>query len=131
MKKDFGSRLSRVMELKNVRQNQLARATGVTEATVSRYVNNRRMPDINFVRNAARMLGVSADYLLGFEEFEPHTAKMRMRGRPRTSPGVCSYQLVCTRASGERLVVEIADEKKTALLDQMFEMLFEKGEFHE
>ncbi len=68
MQNDFGERLSKVMRLRKIKQKELAKQIGVTEATVSRYVNNKRHPDINFLRKIIPILNVSADYLLGFTE---------------------------------------------------------------
>ena len=58
MYKTFGSRLVHAMELRNMRQKELAKETGVTEATVSRYVNEKRRPDIDFIRDVVRVLNV-------------------------------------------------------------------------
>ena len=68
MEDNFGGRLSYVMSIRNMRQKELAKAANVTEATVSRYVNNKRSPDIDFIRAIVQILNVSADYLLGFSE---------------------------------------------------------------
>ena len=50
MENKFGKRLTLVMEIRNIKQKQLASITGVTEATVSRYVNDKRTPDIDFIK---------------------------------------------------------------------------------
>ena len=68
MENNFGERLAHAMELRGMRQKELAKATGVTEATVSRYVNEKRRPDIDFIRDVVKVLRVSADYLLGFTD---------------------------------------------------------------
>ena len=58
MENNFGERLAHAMELRGMRQKELAKATGVTEATVSRYVNEKRRPDIDFIRDVVKVLRV-------------------------------------------------------------------------
>ncbi len=68
----FGERLARAMRVKKMKQKDLSKSSGVTEATISRYVNDKRHPDVMFLRKVVPILGVSADYLLGFtDEPEP------------------------------------------------------------
>ena len=40
----FGNRLMRLLESKNMTQMDLAKGTGLTTATISRYINNKRDP---------------------------------------------------------------------------------------
>ncbi len=81
MQSDFGDRLSRAMRTKNMKQKDLSKVSGVTEATISRYVNSKRHPDVNFLRKIVPVLGVSSDYLLGFTDvMEPTYGKPKSNG---------------------------------------------------
>ena len=53
------------MEKKEIKQKQLADGIGVTEATISRYLNNVQFPRIELICKIANYLDTSVDYLLG------------------------------------------------------------------
>lgn len=61
----FGDRLREAIGWSGMTQRQLADACGVTEATVSRYVNGRRLPDVPMLRRMRDVLGCSYDMLIG------------------------------------------------------------------
>ncbi len=58
------------MRLRQLRQNRrmtldaLAKELGTTKTTLSRYENNKRLPDADFIANTALFFNVSTDYLL-------------------------------------------------------------------
>ena len=115
MEDNFGGRLSYVMSLRGIRQKELAKAAEVTEATVSRYVNNKRSPDIDFIRTIVSILNVSADYLLGFSE------NINIGGERQTDEseaGSADTRYFIVRAGGGK--VAIKDPDKTKLLDDFF-----------
>lgn len=117
MNKTFGWRLTHAMELRGIRQKQLARITGVTEATVSRYVNEKRRPDIDFLREVVRALDVSADFLLGFTD--DVTVKVNgMIVKPELSRS--KYSII---SRGAEDIVNIDDEDQVKLLDTFFDMV--------
>lgn len=63
-------RMSRIAELlseKAMTQKDLARATDITEAAISHYVNGTRVPRGVNLAKIARALGTSTDYLLYHE----------------------------------------------------------------
>lgn len=64
----FGVRLKETLKASGVTQNELAKKVGITEATISRYVNGNRIAKGAIVRKIADELGVTSDYLLGVEE---------------------------------------------------------------
>ena len=113
MEDNFGGRLSYAMSLRGMRQKELARAADVTEATVSRYVNNKRSPDIEFIRTVVSVLDVSADYLLGFSE---NTQINRDKSAPPEANGAARYSLV----KKEGGTVNITDPKQVRMLDEFF-----------
>ena len=62
----IGKRLKVAMESRDINQRQLSIMTGLTEATISRYVNCERGNFKNLII-LCKTLGVSADWLLGLK----------------------------------------------------------------
>ncbi len=58
-------RLVNLIEENNINQRELAKMTGITEVTISRYVNGSRQPTSEILGKMAEVLNVSTDYLLG------------------------------------------------------------------
>lgn len=61
----FGKRLSDLLCQRNLSQKELAIRANTTEATVSRYLNLERTPQVEIVISIAKALNVTTDYLLG------------------------------------------------------------------
>mgnify|MGYP002707458910 CR=1 FL=1 len=61
----FQDRLAFCMQLKNLNGAELSSISGISAATISRYLNNLRKPTIENVVALADALDVSVDYLLG------------------------------------------------------------------
>ena len=114
MENNFGGRLSYAMSLRGMRQKELAKAADVTEATVSRYVNNKRSPDIDFIRVVVKILDVSADYLLGFSD----TTQINQASN-NTSRTEAKYTLV--NKDGVKILIK--DPAQISLLDHLFTSL--------
>lgn len=68
MSKTFGERISELLRKKGMTQKELAIIIGVTEATMSRYVKDSRVPRGEIVANIATALQTTSDYLLDKEE---------------------------------------------------------------
>lgn len=115
MEDNFGGRLSYVMNIRNMRQKELAKAANVTEATVSRYVNNKRSPDIDFIRAIVQILNVSADYLLGFSD------NIAIGGMSDSviNGEDAKYKLISN--TGDTIVIKGAEQIR--LLDNFFNLL--------
>ena len=64
----FRLRLLKTMKEQNISQKDLAITIGVTEASMSRYVNGNRMPKTEILANIATALKTTSDYLLGVEK---------------------------------------------------------------
>ena len=62
----FGNNLNYFMEQANMTQEELARATGLTQASISRYASGRQMPGVRAIINIANALGVTTDELIDF-----------------------------------------------------------------
>lgn len=62
----FGDNLLEMLGEANMSQKELAEDTGLTEATISRYINKQRMPTVRALVNIAYSLGCSFDELMDF-----------------------------------------------------------------
>ena len=75
-KMDMGGRIASTMNKLGMTQRELAQKCHITEVSMSRYINNSRMPKGPIVVEIAKALKVSTDYLLGLEELpSPHRHK--------------------------------------------------------
>ena len=61
----FSARLREILEEKNITQAELAELSHTTAATISRYINDNRTPNIDLLNNMATALNVTTDYLIG------------------------------------------------------------------
>jgi len=62
----FANNLVYFMEQADMTQEQLARATGLTQASISRYASGTQMPGVRAIINIANVLGVTTDELIDF-----------------------------------------------------------------
>jgi len=63
--KAFAERLKQLMNESSMKQSDLAKRARITEAALSRYLNDGRIPRIDVVANLATVLNTTTDYLLG------------------------------------------------------------------
>lgn len=61
----FAVRLTNALEASGMTQKQLADATGLTQASISRYINGDRIPRAQIAAKIAAALGITCDYLCG------------------------------------------------------------------
>lgn len=66
----LGERLRTAMKMRRMYQRTLARVTGITEPTISAYVNDTRKPRADHIVVLCKELRISADWLLGMEEHD-------------------------------------------------------------
>lgn len=75
MAETIGDRIADLLKKSKYNQKELAGLVGVTEATMSRYMNNERVPKTEIIANLATALHTTSDYLISGqetnEEFEP------------------------------------------------------------
>ena len=64
---NIGNRIKDLLQLRKMRQRELAKKIGITEQSISRYINNKRVPDAIVCDKIAKALGVTVDFLLGKE----------------------------------------------------------------
>ncbi|MBR0137430.1 MAG: helix-turn-helix transcriptional regulator, partial [Erysipelotrichaceae bacterium] len=63
----WNERVKELMKSKNINQKQLSEQSGITEASVSRYLNGERTPRIDIVSNFAKVFGVTVDEIIADE----------------------------------------------------------------
>lgn len=64
----FGDNLRDILKEYGYTQRDLADALGVSEITISRYVNKQRMPTLKMAINMSLELGIELDELVIFDE---------------------------------------------------------------
>ena len=68
MKETLGQKIARLRKEKNYTQDDLAKRFNVSTQAVSKWENDLSAPDISILKDLAKTLGVSVDYLLSDEE---------------------------------------------------------------
>lgn len=61
----FGERYREALKLRGMSQAELSTSTGLSTTQLSRYGNNKRLPDVSSLIRIARGLNVTTDFLLG------------------------------------------------------------------
>lgn len=61
----LGERIQALLEARHMTRKQLAEASGLTEAAISRYISGTRSPKSISLSAIAKALGVTSDELLG------------------------------------------------------------------
>lgn len=61
----FIRRLQDILDERDMKQKELADLIGVSEVTISRYMNGERVPRIDIISSLAKALNTTTDYLLG------------------------------------------------------------------
>lgn len=62
--KEFRERLKLTMQLRGMTQRELAEKTGLTEASISRYVSGQRVPNAESLMKICEALMIYSDYFL-------------------------------------------------------------------
>lgn len=62
----FGDNLRDILKEQNMSRRELAQVLGISEATVSRYINKKQMPTMEVIVNMAYELSMSVDELIDF-----------------------------------------------------------------
>lgn len=62
----FGDNLRDILKEQNMSRRELAQVLGISEATVSRYINKKQMPTMEVIVNMAYELSISVDELINF-----------------------------------------------------------------
>lgn len=64
----LGDRIAKLLRDRNMSQREFAEKIEMTDVSVSRYINNSRLPNANVVVRMSKALGISADELLGISD---------------------------------------------------------------
>ena len=64
----FGDNLRDILKEYGMTQRQLAEETGLTEATISSYINKRKIPSMRAIVNIANALDISTDDLINLDD---------------------------------------------------------------
>ena len=67
-KTTFSQRLAELLKQQGITQKELSERVGITEASMSRYMNSERIPKSEIIANIATALNTTSDYLLDTEE---------------------------------------------------------------
>ena len=70
----IGDRIAIILAKRGMSQRELAQKINATDVSVSRYINNNRMPKANVLVDIVKALDVSVDELLGTESERPAQA---------------------------------------------------------
>lgn len=89
----FGERLKAELERQGMSLRQFSGKTGITLNTAFRYVHSQRIPRATEILKAAKVLGVTCDYMLGLSD-DPHKtqdgwAKAGFHELPSAQPEPC------------------------------------------
>lgn len=68
LKHTLALRLALCLEVKNISQAELSDTTGISQASISRYLNEARLPRLTELVMMSLIIGVSVDWLLGLDE---------------------------------------------------------------
>ena len=75
-KEKFRERLIKIMNEKDIKQPELSLMTGITQSSISDYINGKYSPKQDKIDLLAKALGVSPTYLLGYEEDFKESSKI-------------------------------------------------------
>lgn len=64
----FPQRLKELREDKKLSQTQLAKLTGISQPTITRWENGERVPNIDSIIILCNFFVISADYLIGLTD---------------------------------------------------------------
>lgn len=70
-------RIRDLREDRDLKQTDVAKATGIDQRTISNYENGKTIPDAYALVRLADFFGVSIDYLLGRVDMDLYTEKRR------------------------------------------------------
>lgn len=100
----LGKRIAQLRRKKNLRQEDLANALGVSTQAVSKWENDQSCPDISLLPKLAKLLGVTVDTLLTGEE---KPAAVLKSAAERKDLADMMLRIVVDSADGEKVRVNI------------------------
>lgn len=76
MKKSFPDRFREVINNKDITQTELSKITGITQSSISDWLNGKYSPKQDKIDILAKALGVSPAYLMGWEDDDVDLSKI-------------------------------------------------------
>lgn len=75
---DFGTRLKKIRQAKEISQEELAKMIQTSRSNIANYETGKNMPSLDILNKLSQALNVSTDYLLGNSslDFELELAKI-------------------------------------------------------
>lgn len=64
MKMDWREKILNLMRERDINQKQLAKKSGITESSISRYLHGSQRPRMDILVNIAKALDIKTEYLL-------------------------------------------------------------------
>ena len=64
----LGDKIEARRKMLGISQKELAQRAGITEASLSRYINNARLPKTEYLKKIADALHTTTDFLLGKDD---------------------------------------------------------------
>lgn len=101
----IGKRISFLLDMKNLKNIDLAKAINKAPNTVSNYINDERTPDVYTLKSIAQFLNVNTDFLLMLSD---------------------DYQTYVSREVNGDLFEIVFDDEKLHLTEKEISDLFEK-----
>ncbi len=92
----FHIRLRQLRRNKNMTLDALAKALNTTKTTLSRYENNKRQPDADFIAKTASFFNVSTDYVLNLTD-HPTVVSDFLRTNQREIEPLSEEELIALR----------------------------------
>lgn len=90
MMSEFTIRVKELMERSQLSQKDLARLSGISESSISRYLSGSKEPRMDILTNIAKALNTSTSYLLGedgtvlkFDDAYEETLAVVMRNKKK------------------------------------------------
>ena len=76
----FGKRFKEARKEKRLTQEQLADKFHLKKSSISRYENDKQMPEVNLLKEFADFFGVTVDYVLGSESIKTEDLNTKNSG---------------------------------------------------
>ncbi len=101
----IGKRIAQYRRQKNLKQEELANALGISPQAVSKWENDQTCPDISLLPRLAKLLGVTTDELLSGKENLP--AVQVLPPERRKSLNEMMLRIVVDSAAGDKVRVNL------------------------
>ena len=104
----IGELLSEIRKDRGYTQEDLAEVLHITKSTLSNYENDRRTPDITFLKSFSKFTNVSVDYILGLSEIPIGVSVLKKKvGKNTSMEQVINTILTLDTKHGEDFIVQL------------------------